>query len=1214
MAAEIMAAEIIAPCLRLTIALVGLFSPLCTSRAQAQIVSDGATTILNNLTNSLTGDVTVGANGSSALLIITNGALLTNTLDSFIGRNDGAASNAALVTGSNSRWFTGRMLNVGNSGSFNHLLVTEGGQVSVLGDAFVGRETNANENAATVSGLNSTWSNKGNFYIGSNGSFNTVVVNDGGRVADAAGHLGYAASSVSNQLAVIGPNSTWTNSSEITVGYRGSFNSLFVTNGARVAGGYGSLGTYPGANNNQVVVTGPNSLWAKSGALDVGYQGSGNTLFITNGASVENGYFCVIGSQSSASNNQVVVTGLNSAWKNSDSVLVGGYAPFNTLLVNEGSRVSNTGGGIGQSSGADYNRVIVSGSVWSNSSTLFVGWIGAFNSLLVSNGSRVMNSSGYVGHVGDNNRVTVTGSGSAWTNAGFLYLGEYGSWNTLSIANGGAVHALNFYSGLERFSSNNLLHVNNGAFAAINAASADAVLDVRRGGVAFDGGTIITDHLLLTNGGQSQFTFNGGTLITRRATISNAQEFVVGASTGFAPATWDVRSNANPSVLANGLDIGSDAANATLLITNGATLAVGTTTFDVNLSTRLGVDVGSTNNLAIITSPGSLWIHRSDLAVGSLGSFNTLLITNGGRVVGRNVFVGDGPSAGNNHVIVTGSNSVWTNRGSLVVGYHGSGNSLLITNRGRMANLYGTLGLFAGANNNKVTVTGFNTVWTNNGDLTIGNGGSSNTLLIIEGARAASNFGQIGYDAGADNNHVMVNGSNSVWAANGAHMSVGFSGSSNTMLIINGGQVLNRSGALIGWSPGANNNGVTVTGPDSRWTNGHDLYVGAGGSLNALLITNGGQVTSRSAYVGAYPGGTNNQATVSGPGSMWINSGDLVVGYETSQSTLFIADRGGVQASNVYVGLNSGFENLLSVDNSTLTAMNPRGTAVLDIRRGSVVFSGGAITTDQLLITNGASSLFTFNAGTLNTRSATVANGARFVVGDGTSATAYRMSGLPTSIHNFANGLMVANNAILSGNGTIDGIVAIAMGGKLSPGTSIGTVVLNNTPSIQGTVLMEISKNSTALTNDQVRINGAIIYGGSLTVSNLGPTAMSAGDTFQLFNATGYAGAFSPLNLPTLGAGLVWTNKLAADGSIAVVAANNPKFNATKLAGTNLVFSVFDGVPNGGWTLLTATNVALPLTNWVTNTTGFFDPLGNLTLTNAVDPAQPKRFFNLREP
>ena len=101
----------------------------CASPARAQIVNDGATVTLNQVTNTISGGITVGTNGPFTLLILTNGTLLTNSGTGTIGLNAGASSNTVKVTSANTRWLMSSDLSVGNVGSFNHLVITNGGLV-----------------------------------------------------------------------------------------------------------------------------------------------------------------------------------------------------------------------------------------------------------------------------------------------------------------------------------------------------------------------------------------------------------------------------------------------------------------------------------------------------------------------------------------------------------------------------------------------------------------------------------------------------------------------------------------------------------------------------------------------------------------------------------------------------------------------------------------------------------------------------------------------------------------------------------------------------------------------------------------------------------------------------------------------------------------------------------------------------------------------------
>ena len=53
----------------------------------AQLVADGATNTLSNVTTNIPGSVTVGANGSFTLLVLSNNCLVTNSGVGAIGQN-----------------------------------------------------------------------------------------------------------------------------------------------------------------------------------------------------------------------------------------------------------------------------------------------------------------------------------------------------------------------------------------------------------------------------------------------------------------------------------------------------------------------------------------------------------------------------------------------------------------------------------------------------------------------------------------------------------------------------------------------------------------------------------------------------------------------------------------------------------------------------------------------------------------------------------------------------------------------------------------------------------------------------------------------------------------------------------------------------------------------------------------------------------------------
>ena len=106
------------------------------------------------------------------------------------------------------------------------------------------------------------------------------------------------------------------------------------------------------------------------------------------------------------------------------------------------------------------------------------------------------------------------------------------------------------------------------------------------------------------------------------------------------------------------------------------------------------------------------------------------------------------------------------------------------------------------------------------------------------------------------------------------------------------------------------------------------------------------------------------------------------------------------------------------------------------------------------------------------------------------------------------------------------------------------------------------------------------------------------------------------MNLPALGPGLAWDNQIGANGSLAVVAepGGGPQFGAVTRSGGALIFSGTGGAANGDYVVLSSTNVAAPLLNWLPVTSNLFDASGNFNFTNPINPARPREFYRLRLP
>ena len=209
-----------------------------------------------------------------------------------------------------------------------------------------------------------------------------------------------------------------------------------------------------------------------------------------------------------------------------------------------------------------------------------------------------------------------------------------------------------------------------------------------------------------------------------------------------------------------------------------------------------------------------------------------------------------------------------------------------------------------------------------------------------------------------------------------------------------------------------------------------------------------------------------------------------------------------------------------------------------------------------------------------------------------------------------ASTVTISSNATLSGTGTINGAVTNNVGGILASGTAstIGTLTINNNLTFAGNALFKVNK-SVLQSNDLAVVSGTLINTGTgtLTVTNLGP-AFVAGDSFKLFStavANGNA-------LTVTGGGVIWTNKLAVDGSVAILStiANNPTNITISVSGNVLTLSW--PADHTGWSLQVQTNsLANGLgTNWVVvpgssavNSTNFvINPVNGAVFYRLISP------------
>lgn len=681
--------------------------------ASAQLVSDGTTATINGTATNIASFLIIGNTGPNTTLIVTNGGSVTAD-STGIGGTTTSTNNLVAVSGSGSRVTTpggGSVFRIGNGSSFNRLLISGGGAVTT-GFGVVGFPVAASNNSVLVTDSGSAWTN-GVFYVGEGAMSNSVTVANGGRVQTSA---------------------------------------------------ISTIGVVASASNNWVSVTGTNSLWNTGGDVLVGDAAGQNRLFINQGGKVTSGANIILGNQSTSSGNLLSVaagtatatnvfgTGSLDVRRGSVEFKGGLIAADHLLATNAQSSFTFNGGTL-----ITRSATLNNGQDFVLGATAGTGPAGAgfTNSTAISlpafaaatpypSTISVANVAGTV------SRVTVTIKNLSHTASGEL--------SVLLVGPNGAAVMLMSAAGFTSTANNVTLTFDDAAinptpiFTALTSGTYFPTNYSSIGLPAPAPSSPYSTQLASFNGSDANGNWS---LFVYDAQAGNGGSIAGGWSlkletTPPPPSIWDVRSNAAPTVVGNNLIIGSSAANATLLVTNGATLSVGSS-IGFNNDSLLGASAVSSNNLAVIANPGSLWANTALIRVGVSGSFNTLLITNSGSVTVFGLAIGWQSGANYNQVIVTDPNSELSNNQNLLVGNIGSFNTLLIANGGRVANNVGTIGSLGGADSNQVTVRGNNSVWANTDLLRVGEFGSFNTLLITNGGAVQAANMYVGEVSGSGN-------------------------------------------------------------------------------------------------------------------------------------------------------------------------------------------------------------------------------------------------------------------------------------------------------------------------------------------------------------------------------------------------------------------------------------------------------------------------------
>ena len=408
------------------------------------------------------------------------------------------------------------------------------------------------------------------------------------------------------------------------------------------------------------------------------------------------------------------------------------------------------------------------------------------------------------------------------------------------------------------------------------------------------------------------------------------------------------------------------------------------------------------------------------------------------------------------------------------------------------------------------------------------------------------------------------------------------------------------SGTLL---PGA----ITVNSVTNYILGGNGTIGGVGTLIKkgsgTLILTNGansytgGTILSNGVLnVGSDSGGNQNDLAL-GTGPVTVNSpAELRFGGNTGA----VVNHFVTNSITVNGGIVKAQDGVQHLTNSTVTITASGGTFQTVFATKTLVLDSPVVGTGPLTISVpagfvGASVVFNNPSNTVSGSVAIATNGVLTLNGSSGLSNSpsidIQLGGALDTTGRTNRLLTLLSGQTLKGNGTLRGNLTTAAGSTLSPGASAGilgiltvanTTGVTNTATLGGTTIMELNRAVTP-NSDRLLTAGTNVFGGTLTVNNIG-AALQLNDTFQLFTNAATRGAFAVTNLPSLTSGLGWSNSLAINGRLTVIATvNTNPTNITAVVNGNQLTLNWPA-DHTGWHLQIQTNsLSSGLnTNWVT--------------------------------
>jgi len=797
-------------------------------------------------------------------------------------------------------------------------------------------------------------------------------------------------------------------------------------------------------------------------------------------------------------------------------------------------------------------------------------------------GSRMIVSNMIVGNAGVGTyTLSTTATNNVW---GSLVLGGQAGGAGTVVMSGGFLAVTNNAPGV---SPAQLIVGQNGA-----------------GTFTLSGGLLLVDNVVVaTNAnGAGTFTWNAGGALTIKSLGAESNDGMA-IFTNFLSAQWGSNSvqvlNFNTNVVGvanfyNGLVLG---AHGTGVVNFGQSGVAGTASlFVTNAAGTAKLIVGQAGAGVFALNAGSLTVNQllaTNVTSGDPGSgfYTNSIVT---LSAGTTLTTSNAPTALAAHLVIA-SNAVFNINGT----WNMRGGTNLIRTVLNDPSIVGTVFVGNAVAGAAVTV-GKGAVWalgTNGGvllDLAIGSGtgGNDNSLIITNGGQVFSGNGTVG-GASRTNNQAWVTGSGSIWSNAGA-LAVG-SGAlafGNQLTIANSGRVYSATG-FVGGPPTGNaaanisSNTVLITDTGSLWMVTGDLVVGrsppnfgvTGLGGNQVIISNGALLVTGSTFLGGGStarGSSNNSIIVTGAGSVWTNLDILRIG---AGSTTIGAPNGsnGVIVSAGGEIYNTG-EIQVGVSSAHASYLRVSGT-------GSVVTATGTLRLG-ININSPFSSVL-------------VTDGGRLISGAGTLGANQNTSNAWVTIADPGSIWDLNGNALFLGgnnNGANDTTLTISNGATLLSGNlTVGNQGSGHRYNAGGLGVVSYSTNAAILVGNTARFDNTL----TITNANVQATSLTVGGVSFSSNNTAIILAGGLLEANTLatainGAGNTITNRggVFQFSSTTITVTTNGGFGSIAIDNGTISFRDVTVNLTNNWRGSGLTNMA-----WVGNNTL---RLNNASATNTL--------------